>query len=135
MKQINNMVLHAHIKDNGDLWKSEFPDLASIVDEILKSPKCGICLQKMMKGLVETDDFAQRIKEGIYNDSTISGFINIQNVSKVKEVKEFTPEQWKDFYLNFKGQIQNGYQYYDPTINKIVFSYTGSENNPIKHDI
>jgi hypothetical protein len=129
--KLNNRDLHTHIKDNPDTWKAEFEGVDTLVDEIIKSPNCGICLQKMIKEII-TQDYGTIIKK-IYNDETVTGMIVTQQVERKKEVKEFTTEEWEKFYTNTQVQYQNSMLYYNSDTKKVVLSYTGNENSPTKH--
>jgi hypothetical protein len=117
--------MHTHIKENADQWKSQFPQHTELVDEILKSPNCGICLQKMMKALIATEDFGNQIR-AVYGDDSLSGVINIQNQQRLKEVKEYTEEEWQQFYTSSNIQYQNVVLYFNPHSSKVVASYTGT---------
>lgn len=127
---LNNRIIHSSITDGTKVnaFKTHFPDMSSIVDEVIASPKCGICAKKLMDGIVKTTNFKTQL-ELVYG-SPITGNITINNQTMTRQVKRMSEVEWETFFKNSRIPPQGSFIYFNPTTNEVVVSYNENTNNP-----
>lgn len=128
--ELNNRIIHGSITDKTkvELFKTYFPNLISVVDEVIASPNCGICAKKLMEGITTTANFKQQL--GLVYGEPVTGNIIINNQKNARIVKRMSESEWDTFFKNSRIPPQGSFLYFNPNTNEVVLSYNENTNNP-----
>lgn len=133
--ELNNKILHNSIVDGSKVasFKTHFPNLSGVVNEILAQPKCGICARKLMTGVTETTNFKEKLE--LVFETPVTGKIIINNQTSSKEVKRMSEEEWVTFYKKNNLPMQGAFIYFNSVTGEVVVSYNTTINNPVTIEI
>jgi hypothetical protein len=110
-------------------YREAFDHLDKEITELVKSPRCSICARAIMKGIIDTPDFKERLEE-LYKQP-VEGKIAYQTQYPLKEVDKMPESEWEAYFKALKlQQLKQTFIYHIAETNEVVFSYTGMKVEP-----
>lgn len=75
---VNKQVILDHLIENPDSFRRYFPRLIDQIDQVVKKPKCGICINAFFTGLINDTGFQQKMSV-VFDDPEIKFAQDIQD--------------------------------------------------------